>query len=447
MSKQAQSMFELPSLVRFYLARIRERLWIKPLMSCVLSIGAVMIAGIVDGITLGVKLPNVSAEALETMLTIMSSSMLVIATFAVGSMISAYASASGTATPRAFPLIVADDVSQIALSTFIGAFIFSIVGLAAQLNGYYTGAGRFVLFIITLFVFSIVVLAFVRWVDRIARLGRLGHTTSKVETAADAALQEWANLPRMGAMPIDESDSGFEIYTQRVGYIQNINFAKLQRLAEKVDGMITVCSEPGMFVTPNLPLARFIDKSASTESASSECTCIDEIKATFVIGPERTFESDPRFGMVVMSEIASRALSSAVNDPGTAINIIGSLVRMLSKWSGVCQENEAAGRASEKPLYDRVALADLSADDLFNDAFTAIVRDGAGSLEVCIRIQKAFLALSSIGDEDMANAASRLSDLAFRYAEKSLILDEEIEIVRSYVKQLNDIKKHSMDSK
>ncbi|HCM05089.1 MAG TPA: DUF2254 domain-containing protein, partial [Oceanospirillales bacterium] len=165
-------MFELPSLVRFYLARIRERLWIKPLMSCVLSIGAVMIAGIVDGITLGVKLPNVSAEALETMLTIMSSSMLVIATFAVGSMISAYASASGTATPRAFPLIVADDVSQIALSTFIGAFIFSIVGLAAQLNGYYTGAGRFVLFIITLFVFSIVVLAFVRWVDRIARLGR-----------------------------------------------------------------------------------------------------------------------------------------------------------------------------------------------------------------------------------------------------------------------------------
>lgn len=55
MSKQTQSMFELPSLVRFYLARIRERLWIKPLMSCVLSIGAVMIAGVVDGITLGVQ--------------------------------------------------------------------------------------------------------------------------------------------------------------------------------------------------------------------------------------------------------------------------------------------------------------------------------------------------------------------------------------------------------
>ena len=33
-----------------------------------------------------------------------------------------------------------------------------------------------------------------------------------------------------------------------------------------------------------------------------------------------------------MSEIASKALSPAVNDPGTAINVIGRLVRLLSTW-------------------------------------------------------------------------------------------------------------------
>lgn len=433
MSKQAKSMSEVPSLFRFYLARIRERLWIKPLMSCVLSIGAVVIAGVVDDIEWGIKLPNVSAEALETMLSIMSSSMLVIATFAVGAMLSAYASASSTATPRAFPLVVADDVSQIALSTFIGAFIFSIVALAAQLNGFYAGAGRFVLFIITLFVFAIVVLAFVRWVDRIARLGRLGHTTSKVETAADAALQEWAYLPRMGAVRAEQTSLGFEIYTQKVGCIQNINFAKLQRLAEQNDGFITICSEPGMFVTPNLPLAIY-----KNNNADNQCGCVDEIKSAFVIGPERTFESDPRFGMIVMSEIASRALSPAVNDPGTAISIIGSLVRMLSKWSSVCQDDRVGRQSSDKPLFDRVALADLSVDDLFNDAFTAIARDGAGSVEVGIRLQKAFIALASAGDEHMAKAAARLSALAFRYAEKSLTLDEEVETVRGFAKQLSE---------
>lgn len=52
-------------------------------------------------------------------------------------MVSAYASASRTATPRTFPLVVADDVSQNALSTFVGAFIFSAVSLTAVKNDYF----------------------------------------------------------------------------------------------------------------------------------------------------------------------------------------------------------------------------------------------------------------------------------------------------------------------
>ena len=87
MIKQSQAMLEIPNTIRFYLARIRERLWVKPLMSCVLSIGAVLIAGIADDIDIGIKLPSVSAESLVTMLSIMSSSMLVIATFAVGDVV------------------------------------------------------------------------------------------------------------------------------------------------------------------------------------------------------------------------------------------------------------------------------------------------------------------------------------------------------------------------
>lgn len=54
---------------------------------------------------------------------------------------------------------------------------------------------------------------------------------------------------------------------------------------------------------------------------------------------------------------------------------------------------------------------------------------------------KALIALSGMGDEDMTKAAIRLSKLAFSYAEKLLILEEEIDIVRTYVDQLDDIKK------
>ncbi len=122
------------------------------------------------------------------LLKVVSASMLVRSVFAVGSMLAAYQSACSSATPRAFALVVSDDVSQSALSTFIGAFIFSIVAQLALMNGYYDNAGRFFLFIITIFVFGLVIIGFLKWVDGIARLGRLSTTIAKVEKAAGEAL-------------------------------------------------------------------------------------------------------------------------------------------------------------------------------------------------------------------------------------------------------------------
>lgn len=118
-----------PDRFRFVISRIKERLWVKPLVLCVLSIGATFIAKLADDTGLSSVLPDIALESVESLLSIMASSMLVIATFAVGSMVAAYASASAGTTPRSIPLVIADDVTQNALSAFIGAFIFSIVSL------------------------------------------------------------------------------------------------------------------------------------------------------------------------------------------------------------------------------------------------------------------------------------------------------------------------------
>ena len=132
--------------IRFFINRIRQRLWVKPLVMSVLSAVTVFLVKMLDIDAAARFVPQVSQESIETLLTILSGSMLMIATFAVGSMVAAYASASNNATPRSFSLIISDDVSQNALSTFIGAFIYSVVALVAMENGYYDQTGRFVLF-------------------------------------------------------------------------------------------------------------------------------------------------------------------------------------------------------------------------------------------------------------------------------------------------------------
>ena len=137
---------------------------------------------------------------------------------------------------------------------------------------------------------------------------------------------------------------------------------------------------------------------------------------------------------IVLSQIASRALSPAVNDPGTAIDIIGTCVRLFTLWSEPIEKDDT--RTSE---FDRVEVPEISMRDMFDDAFTAIARDGAGAIEVAGRLQKAFESLASIGDATMRDAAIHHARLALDRAENVLELQEDIEVLRKLSKFANSV--------
>ncbi|WP_028869702.1 DUF2254 domain-containing protein [Psychromonas arctica] len=424
--------------LRFLLNRLRERLWVRPLAVCLISIAAVFTAKLADDSGLADFVPEVTLDSIETLLAIMASSMLMIATFSVSSMVSAYASTSNTATPRSFSLVVADDVSQNALSTFVGAFIFSVVALMAVKNAYFEKPGLFILFILTAMVFAIVIVTFVRWVDNIARLGRLGSTIDKVEKATARALQQRKKFPTLCAMPETSTElQGQPIFTSSVGYVQHIDMAAIQSWAEETHSQVLIAALPGTLAAPDQALAYIsssdhlvnsaVQNKSSHDKPAIDCSSV--IKA-FQIGNNRLFEDDPRFGLVVLSEIAARALSPAVNDSGTAITVISSLLRLLTLWNGAnVQPGQETESEEEQYKYDRIAVPTLSMQDMFDDAFTAIARDGAGAIEVSVRLQKALNTLSAIGDTEMNEAALYHARLALKRARRALDVEEDIAIV------------------
>lgn len=403
----------------FLINRLREHLLAKPLGACVLSVAGVFLAKLADGTWLDEVVPRISDTSLSTLLAIMASGMLVIATFAVAAMVTAYASASSSATPRSFSLVVADDLSQTALSAFIGSFIFSVVALIALKNAYFDRAGRFVLFVATLLVFAFVVFTFVRWVDRIARLGRPGNVIDTIEAAAARALNRRRAAPTLGGRPAGPGPAqGQAVPAAAVGYVEQVDIGALQTLAERIDGRIVVTALPGAFASPGRMLAVVDAGTRLLDDAE-----IEEVVGAFRVGGDRVFDDDPRFGLVALSEIASRALSPAVNDPGTAIDVIGTMVRLLSAWGAPAPDPEA-------PVHDRVEVPPLSIDDMLGDAFMAISRDGAGLLEVAIRLQKGLASLAATGEPAMRSAARRHSRLALARAEAALTLPEDLEAAR-----------------
>ncbi|MGY0627339.1 MAG: DUF2254 domain-containing protein [Paraglaciecola chathamensis] len=410
--------------LRFLFNRFSERLWVRPLAVCFLSIAAVFAAKFIDGSAVANQMPSIARDSVETLLSLLASSMLVIATFSVGSMVSAYAAASSSATPRAFSLVVADDVSQNALSTFVGAFIFSVVALTAVKNAFYNEAGLFILFVLTAIVFAVVILTFVRWVDNIARLGRVGSTIEKVEKATENAFIRRRDKPRLGGISIsDITSEGVDVFSPTIGYVQHIDMAALQDWAQRVDAHIVVSALPGTLTTADKPLASV----HMSSSALSNVDCTGLIKS-FHIGNDRTFEDDPRFGLVTLSEIAARALSPAVNDPGTAIKVTGSLVRLIS----LIDQPE---QPESKPRYDRVAVPEVALQDMFDDAFTAIARDGAGIIEVCIRLQKALASLESLNNKEIKKAAQYHRRLALKRACNVLDIEEDLIAIKKAARE------------
>lgn len=393
--------------LQFLLNRLRERLWVKPLIACILSIAGVLLAHVADAIPIDWKVPEIAQGSIIDLLKIIAASMLGVATFAVASMVSAYASTGQSATARAFPLVVADDVSQNALSMFVGAFIFAIVALSATTNDYFGKAGRFTLFVLTLSALVVVIVVFVRWVDSIARLGRLGAVIDKVEQATAKALAERKRRPCLGGIAATGPSRGLAFHADQSGYLQRIHMNALQRYAAKCKLNITLAVLPGAMIVPSRPLGYVLPD--SPDSGPIEAA---RLREAFIIGPLRQFDDDPRFGLVVLAEIACRALSPGINDPGTAIGILGSLHRLFAEWAHPAEADD--------PEYDRVAVPAPSLDEMFEDAFPAIARDGAGVVEVAARLQRVLGELGHCGDAHMCAAARHHATLAMARSERAM---------------------------
>lgn len=427
---------------RFLLYRLKEKLWIKPLLLCVLSIACVFVAKLADNLLHSQHIPEINPEAVQTLLSVMASTMMVIATFSAGTMVNAYSSAGHSTTPRSLSLIISDDGSQYALSAFVGAFIYSAVAITAMHLAFFGTAGTFILFCITCLVFVIVILTFIRWVDSVARLGRVESTVFKVENAAKRAIQHRISTPYLGA--VAESDAPVQgthaIYTNEVGYIQLIDLARLQQLCEKEDLYINIALLPGSFVTPDTPVA-FTTKTDFN----------DAILCAIKINQMRSFEADPRYGFIVLAEIASRALSAAINDHGTAIKILTCITRLILLWKpdDSASSNVAKDMGNNvkttpistlktpdehEPKYNRVSVPALCVDDIFDDAFTSISRDCENNIEVAIRIQKSLFTISNCFKDinnDFYVAAKKYQALTYKRIYSNLVFEGDKERLKA----------------
>ncbi len=86
--------------------------------------------------------------------------------------------------------------------------------------------------------------------------------------------------------------------------------------------------------------------------------------------------------------------------------------------------------ADEEPEYDRLEVRKLDLSDLFEDAFRAIARDGAGNVEVMIKMQKAFTALHRMDNASIRKEAMEHSKQTYARAEQAMKFPADLEVLK-----------------
>lgn len=388
-------------------AQLTSHLWYRVSLFACAAIGTALVASVIDPFVPAWLTNRVDDRATWDLLSILASSMLVVATFSLGTMVAAYSAVANLATPRAAKILIDDPYSQNVLATFLGAFVFASVGLVALGFSYYSRSGKTVLLLGASLVMVLVIATFFAWLDHLANLVRLGETIRKVEVRAARVLGAHAREPRLGAEPLEtapEVAPGHPVLTPETLHVAHIDMPALQALAEGRSGRIVVLCLPGTLTDPTRPLVRTSWAPDAEDRAA--------IRHAFILARERSFDQDPRFCLDVLAEIGSRAMSPGINDLGTAIGVITTLQRLLTLWRHT---------PPEPPRFPRLSAPAIETRDLFNDAFGPLTRDAAGCVEVGLRLQKSLVTLAAIG---LPDEARMISVRALALADAALVAED-----------------------
>ena len=111
----------------------------------------------------------------------------------------------------------------------------------------------------------------------------------------------------------------------------------------------------------------------------------EELEGMIALGDERTFEQDPAFAIRIMVDMANRALSPAVNDPTTAVQVLDHLGEVLGLIGRTDLEKRTKPASADTPA--AVVMVTPRWEDFVTLGLTEIREFGATSVQVMRRLR------------------------------------------------------------
>lgn len=320
-----------------------------------------------------------NAENARLILSTLVGGILTLTVFSFSMVMVVLNNAAAALSPRVVPGLISDKGHQKTLGFYLGTILYSLLLITSieQANSTFVPS----LGVLIALCMGIACLGlFVHFIHSISRSIQVEYILNNLyQTTLEKLAAREAKLSCIDTLPSWPDDKHWEqVCARHNGYFKELNTNAINAILCEHDLHMTVMIHRGFFVMSGRPLFK-LNRTVDEDIANSLLDCFD-----FFI--EEYAHAHYLFGCTQISEIAVKALSPGINDPGTAITAIDMLSVLFSKRLSL-PDLDFAPLDDEPP---RLFHHELSLDELLQLVFGPIRNYGSDDASVLFGLLQAF---------------------------------------------------------
>lgn len=275
------------------------------------------------------RIPYLFIEDYETSRSILSTvigGIISLTVFSFSMVMVVLNQASSNFSPRLLPNLISNKKHQIILGFYIGTLLYCIVILtalgASGLDSDSLGLSTMIAALASL----ICIALFVYFINSISIAIQIHNIIDKIYDATDKYLNKELKNNKNNKVVVNtlNSDAWMTIQIDRTGYYRGFDVSLIKDSIKDKENHILLLPYVNEHIWDGMPVMK-IREFVSKEELDNLLFCFD-------ISTDR-HESDKNVtGMIKLMEIAVKAMSTGINDPGTAINAINKIGQLLNKF-------------------------------------------------------------------------------------------------------------------
>lgn len=234
--------------------------------------------------------------------------------------------ASSNFSPRLLPGLISDRKNQVILGTYLATILYMIFILFAiePEDKKYSLPGLSIIIGIALTVLCLA--AFIYFIHNMSQSIQISNIIDKIYIQSKKRLQENIDEEQQNDPTLSKNfpdTSGWHSYkSSKSGYFQNISLKNIADICEDHNTRIHLTVPKGFFILSD---AKFI----SSEKELDEAT-VERITSNISFSKDELVRDNYILAFKQITEIAVKAMSPGINDPGTCINAIDYLTELFA---------------------------------------------------------------------------------------------------------------------